>query len=139
VHIDNFRAVFTLSSHDNVWSRPASVLPLLPWCERFELVARCILRGRAVSVRMRPGDPIAVGDPPRAYDSCLEERFARELSAPTWIGNSSASRNPSKPAMRLCSRTLLSCIAATRRSASCSRSLVSGHPITFATSSIVCA
>ena len=79
VHID-ISGPFSLFRHTTMYGRAlASVLPLLPWCERFELVARCILRGRAVSVRMRPGDPIAVGDPPRAYDSCLEERFAREF------------------------------------------------------------
>jgi predicted nuclease of restriction endonuclease-like RecB superfamily len=71
---------FSLFRHTMMYGRAlASILPLLPWCEHFELVARCVLRGRTVSVRLRPGDPIAVGDPPRAYDSRLEERFAREF------------------------------------------------------------
>jgi uncharacterized protein len=72
---------FSLFRHTTMYGRAlASILPLLPWCQRFELVARCMLRGRAVDVRLRPGDPIAVGDPPRAYDSHLEERFAREFA-----------------------------------------------------------
>ncbi len=72
---------FSLFRRTTMYGRAlASILPLLPWCQRFELLARCMLRGRAVSVRMRPGDPIAVGEPPRAYDSRLEERFAREFA-----------------------------------------------------------
>jgi len=72
---------FSLFRHTTMYGRAlASILPLLPWCERFDLVARCMLRGRAATVRMRPGDPIAVGEPPRAYDSRLEERFARDFT-----------------------------------------------------------
>ncbi len=72
---------FSLFRHTTMYGRAlASILPLLPWCERFDLVARCVLRGQVVSVRFRPGDPIAVGEPPRAYDSRLEERFAREFA-----------------------------------------------------------
>lgn len=72
---------FSLFRHTTMYGRAlASILPLLPWCERFDLIARCRLRGRAVSVHLRPGDPITPGEPPRAYDSRLEERFARDFA-----------------------------------------------------------
>lgn len=72
---------FSLFRHTTMYGRAlASILPPLLWCERFDLVARCMLRGRAVSVHLRPGDPIAAGEQPRAYDSRLEERFARDFA-----------------------------------------------------------
>ncbi len=58
----------------------ASILPLLSWCERYDLVARCVLRRREASARLGSGDPIARGQPPRQYDSRIEERFARDFS-----------------------------------------------------------
>ena len=72
---------FSLFRHTTMYGRAlASILPVLPWCCRFDLAARCMLRGRLLTVRLRPGDPIAAGEPPRAYDSRLEERFAREFA-----------------------------------------------------------
>ena len=72
---------FSLFRHTTMYGRAlASILPVLPWCGRFDLAARCMLRGRVLTVRLRPGDPIAAGEPPRAYDSRLEERFAREFA-----------------------------------------------------------
>ena len=72
---------FSLFHHTTMYGRAlASILPLLPWCTRFDLEARCMIRGRAVSVHLGPGDPIAGGEPPRAYDSRLEERFARDFA-----------------------------------------------------------
>jgi len=72
---------FSLFRHTTMYGRAlASILPMLPWCERFALTARCMLRGRAVNVHLRPGDPIAAGAQPRAYDSRLEERFARDFA-----------------------------------------------------------
>ncbi len=77
----NISGPFSLFRRTTMYGRAlASILPLVPWCERFELVAHCLLRGRDVKVRLRPGDPIAAGDPPRVYDSRLEERFAREFA-----------------------------------------------------------
>jgi uncharacterized protein len=68
---------FSLFHHTTMYGRAlASILPMLVWCERFDIMARCMLRGRIVSVRLKSGDPIATGDPPRAFDSHLEERFA---------------------------------------------------------------
>ena len=72
---------FSLFRHTTMYgSALASILPLLPWCSRFDLEAHCMIRGRALSVHLGPGDPIAGGEPPRAYDSCLEERFARDFA-----------------------------------------------------------
>ena len=72
---------FSLFRHTTMYGRAlASILPLLPWCERFDLVARCMLRGQAVSVHLQPGDPIPAGKQPREYDSRLEERFARDFA-----------------------------------------------------------
>jgi hypothetical protein len=83
VHLE-ISGPFSLFRHTTMYGRAlASILPALPWCERFELVARCMLRGRILTVRLRPGDPIAAGDPPRTYDSRLEERFAREFARAT--------------------------------------------------------
>ena len=77
----NVSGPFSLFRHTTMYGRAlASILPLLPWCGRFDLAARCMLRGRILSVRLQPGDPIATGEPPREYDSRLEERFAREFS-----------------------------------------------------------
>jgi uncharacterized protein len=67
--------------HTTMYGRAlASILTMLVWCERFNLVARCMLRGRMVSVRLCSGDPIAVAEPPRVFDSRLEERFARDFA-----------------------------------------------------------
>jgi predicted nuclease of restriction endonuclease-like RecB superfamily len=72
---------FSLFRHTTMYGRAlASILPFLPWCTRFDLEARCMIRGRAVSVRLLPGDPIAGGEAPRPYDSRLEERFARDFA-----------------------------------------------------------
>lgn len=72
---------FSLFRHTTMYGRAlASILPLLPWCARFDLEAHCMIRGRALSVHLSPGDPIAGGEVPRAYDSCLEERFARDFA-----------------------------------------------------------
>ena len=71
---------FSLFHHTTMYGRAlASILPLLPWCTRFDLEAHCMIRGRAVNVRLGPGDPIVVGESPRVYDSRLEERFARDF------------------------------------------------------------
>jgi uncharacterized protein len=75
---------FTLFRHTTLYGRAlASILPPLSWCERFELIARCRLRGQSVSIHLRSGDPITLGEPPRLYDSRLEERFAREFAKAT--------------------------------------------------------
>jgi predicted nuclease of restriction endonuclease-like RecB superfamily len=71
---------FSLFRHTTMYGRAlASILPLLPWCERFDLAAQCVLRGKAVTVHLRPNDPLPAGTQPKAYDSRLEERFARDF------------------------------------------------------------
>jgi predicted nuclease of restriction endonuclease-like RecB superfamily len=75
---------FSLFRHTLIYGRAlASIFPLVVWCERFDLTARCVLRGRVARVRLGPGDPIALGEPPRRYDSRLEERFALDFTRAT--------------------------------------------------------
>lgn len=72
---------FTLFRHTTMYGYAlASILPLLHWCERFDLMAHCVLRGRPVNAHLRSGDPLALSEPPRVYDSRLEERFARDFA-----------------------------------------------------------
>jgi predicted nuclease of restriction endonuclease-like RecB superfamily len=72
---------FSLFRHTTMYGHAlASILPLLLWCERFDLVARCMLRGREVNAHLSSRDPIARGRPPQQYDSRIEARFARDFS-----------------------------------------------------------
>ena len=72
---------FSLFHHTTMYGHAlASILPLLSWCERFDLVARCVLRGREMSAHLNSYDPIARKQPPRQYDSRIEERFARDFA-----------------------------------------------------------
>ena len=44
---------FSLFHHTTMYGHAlASILPLLSWCERFDLIARCVLRGREVSAHL---------------------------------------------------------------------------------------
>jgi predicted nuclease of restriction endonuclease-like RecB superfamily len=63
-----------------------ALVPHLAWCSRFRLRAACLLEERLVDLSLGTGDPILPADPPRHYDSQLEERFAREFRklAPNW-------------------------------------------------------
>ena len=72
---------FSLFHHTTMYGHAlASILPLLSWCERFDLEARCMFRGREVSAHLSSHDPIAHKQPPRQYDSRIEERFARDFA-----------------------------------------------------------
>jgi uncharacterized protein len=72
---------FSLFRHTTMYGNAlASILPLLLWCERFDLVARCALRGREVNVHLSSRDPISRGQPPQRYDSRIEERFAHDFA-----------------------------------------------------------
>jgi predicted nuclease of restriction endonuclease-like RecB superfamily len=72
---------FSLFRHTTMYGHAlASILPLLLWCDRFDLMARCVLRGREVNARLTSRDPLERGQPPRQYDSRIEERFARDFS-----------------------------------------------------------
>jgi predicted nuclease of restriction endonuclease-like RecB superfamily len=71
---------FALFRHTLVYGRAlAELLPHLAWCARFELRAACALRGRIVDVDIASGDPILPAAAPAAFDSQLEERFARDF------------------------------------------------------------
>ena len=56
-----------------------ALVPLLAWCQRFRLYANCVLREERVTLRLASGDPIFPAAEPRAYDSKVEERFARDF------------------------------------------------------------
>jgi uncharacterized protein len=72
---------FSLFHHTTMYGHAlASILPLLSWCERFDLVARCLFRGREVSAHLSSQDPIAHKQSPRQFDSRIEERFARDFA-----------------------------------------------------------
>jgi uncharacterized protein len=72
---------FSLFRHTTMYGHSlASILPLLLWCDRFDLIARCVLRGREVNAHLSSRDPIERGQPPQQYDSRIEERFARDFS-----------------------------------------------------------
>jgi uncharacterized protein len=72
---------FSLFHHTTMYGHAlASILPLLSWCERFDLTARCVLRRREVSAHLCSGDPIARKQPPQQFDSRIEERFARDFA-----------------------------------------------------------
>ncbi len=72
---------FSLFRHTTMYGHAlASILPLLLWCDRFDLLARCVLRGREVHTKLSSHDPIERGQQPQQYDSRIEERFARDFS-----------------------------------------------------------
>lgn len=71
---------FSLFRHTLLYGRRlAELIPLLPWCARFQLTAECVVRDRKGILRVASGDPIAPSREPRRYDSKLEERFARDF------------------------------------------------------------
>ncbi len=78
---------FSIFRHTLLYGRAlAALLPHLAWCARFELKASVALRGRLVDVGVESGAPIYPAAPPSAFDSRLEERFARDFEriAPDW-------------------------------------------------------
>ncbi len=84
---------YALFRHTRIYGHAlAGLLPLLAWCRRFRLSARGVFteRGpgdeREAHLLLRTGDPFLPADPPRPFDSKLEERFARDFGklAPEW-------------------------------------------------------
>lgn len=78
---------FALFRHTRLYGRTlGELVPLLPWCRRFQLLGDCVLEGRRLALELRPGDPIFPAVEPRRYDSRLEEHFARDFRrlAPEW-------------------------------------------------------
>lgn len=81
---------FSLFRHTVLYGRAlGSLLGRLPYCGRFELTAHCCLRDQEAVFSLRSDDSIfrlTPGSLPRAYDSNVEARFARDLkrAAPDW-------------------------------------------------------
>ena len=80
---------FSLFKKTLLYGRSLSeMVPLLAWCDSFELRAQCLLRrGQDQgTLRLTTGDPFLPSNPPRPFDSALEERFAKSFRklAPDW-------------------------------------------------------
>jgi predicted nuclease of restriction endonuclease-like RecB superfamily len=80
---------FALFRHTEVYGRAlAALVPRASWCNRFEIVADCVLgRGsHTVTLVVHSGDPIRTGRELPQHDSRLEARFDRDFrrSAPAW-------------------------------------------------------
>lgn len=78
---------FALFRNTRLYGRAlGELVPLLAWCARFRLRAQCLFDGRHRTLELATGDPIFPGIAPNQYDSCVEERFAREFRrlAPEW-------------------------------------------------------
>jgi len=58
-----------------------SIVPLLPWAQRYELRAHCAVRGESGTLVLATGDPILPGPEPRRFDSRLEQALAHDLAA----------------------------------------------------------
>ncbi|MBI4617206.1 MAG: DUF790 family protein [Planctomycetes bacterium] len=64
----------------------AGLVPVLAWCDRFRLRARCVLGNREHVLHVQSGDPVFPAPEPIRYDSRLERRFAKDFLAlaPDW-------------------------------------------------------
>jgi len=78
---------YSVFRHTLLYGRAlGELVQFLPHCARFKLRADCLLRGEAAVLDLQSGDPIFPAEPPKPFDSKLEERFARDLkkAAPDW-------------------------------------------------------
>ncbi len=78
---------FALFRHTLVYGRAlAELVPLLARAPRFSLSARCLVHGEMVRFVVESGDPLFPSESLRAFDSRIEERFARDMArlAPDW-------------------------------------------------------
>lgn len=78
---------FVLFRNTRLYGRAlGELVPLLAWCPHFRLQAKCVFRGRQLTLQLGTGDPIFPASAPSQHDSRLEERFAREFRrlAPDW-------------------------------------------------------
>lgn len=74
---------FALFRHTRVYGRAlASLVPRLAWCNTYRLSAECVLSSGHEVARLviGAGDPVLYGKQLPAYDSKLEERFARAFA-----------------------------------------------------------
>jgi predicted nuclease of restriction endonuclease-like RecB superfamily len=78
---------FALFRHTLLYGRSlAELVPLLARAPRFSLSARCLVQGEMLRFVVESGDPLFPSESLRAFDSRVEERFARDLArlAPDW-------------------------------------------------------
>jgi hypothetical protein len=78
---------FALFRHTRVYGWAlASLVPHLAWCRGFHLAAECEVGGQRLTLALDWGDPIFPAAEPKAYDSRIEEWFARDFrrAAPDW-------------------------------------------------------
>ncbi len=74
---------FALFRHTRVYGRAlASLVPRLAWCNTFRLSAECVMGSGSEVARLviGAGDPVLYGKQLPAFDSKLEERFARSFA-----------------------------------------------------------
>lgn len=79
----------SLFRHTLLYARAlCALVPRALWCQRFELRARCEASPGSAQATLvvRSGDPLRAGRELRAFDSRLEERFAKDFrkAAPDW-------------------------------------------------------
>jgi predicted nuclease of restriction endonuclease-like RecB superfamily len=62
------------------------LVPFLAWSQRYRLRASCCLGGSPRRLELASGAPLWPSEPPKRFDSLLEERFARDFmrAAPDW-------------------------------------------------------
>lgn len=71
---------FSLFRRTIVYGRAlGELVPFLGRCGHYQLDGEAVFGGAVRRFVVRTGDPIAAPPPPRAYDSRLEERFARDF------------------------------------------------------------
>jgi predicted nuclease of restriction endonuclease-like RecB superfamily len=61
------------------------LVPILAWCNEFDLSAEIVLGESSLELKLRSGDPIFPSEPPKPFDSKLEERFCRSFLRATKI------------------------------------------------------
>ena len=74
---------FALFRHTRVYGRAlASLVPRLAWCNTYRLSAECVLssEGEIARLAISAGDPVLYAKELPAFDSKLEERFARSFA-----------------------------------------------------------
>jgi uncharacterized protein len=53
------------------------LVPVLAWCNEFEMSAEIVMGDKSIELKVRTGDPLFPSEPPKPFDSKLEERFCR--------------------------------------------------------------